>query len=137
VYCFYIHHMCVLPSYVDGCNHGTSCKKMGTKDYTFSQSCRNRLPPFLTWVTYTIRGTTRKVNIEILNKLEWTGSTDTLLVILNIFTKMFRMNPDIFMSLHDLLVSNYGLKSSRNVSSVESLAMFFMDCWRSSIILSS
>jgi hypothetical protein len=34
------------------------------------------------------------------------------------------MNPDIFMLLHGLLVSNYGLKSSRNVSSVESLAMF-------------
>jgi hypothetical protein len=40
------------------------------------------------------------------------------------FYKMFQMNSDIFMSLHDLLVSNYGLKSSRNVSSVESLAMF-------------
>jgi hypothetical protein len=40
------------------------------------------------------------------------------------FYKMFRINPDIFMSLHDLLVSNYGLKSSRNVSSMESLAMF-------------
>jgi hypothetical protein len=37
---------------------------------------------------------------------------------------MFWMNPDVFMSLHDLLVSNYGLKSTRNVSSVETLAMF-------------
>jgi hypothetical protein len=40
------------------------------------------------------------------------------------FYKMFWMNPDVFMSLHDLLVSNYGLKSTRNVSSVETLAMF-------------
>jgi hypothetical protein len=40
------------------------------------------------------------------------------------FYKMFQMNPDVFMSLHDLLVSAYGLKSTRNVSSVESLAMF-------------
>jgi hypothetical protein len=30
----------------------------------------------------------------------------------------------MFMSLHDLLVSTYGLKSMSNVSSVESLAMF-------------
>jgi hypothetical protein len=30
----------------------------------------------------------------------------------------------VFMSLHDLLVSNYGLKSTRNVSSVEALGMF-------------
>jgi hypothetical protein len=34
------------------------------------------------------------------------------------------MNPDVFMSLHNLLVSAYGLKSTRNVSSVEALAMF-------------
>jgi hypothetical protein len=40
------------------------------------------------------------------------------------FYKMFWMNPDVFMSLHDLLVSNYGLKSTRNVSSVEALPMF-------------
>jgi hypothetical protein len=26
------------------------------------------------------------------------------------------MNPDVFMSLHDLLVSTYGLKSTRNVA---------------------
>jgi hypothetical protein len=40
------------------------------------------------------------------------------------FYKMFQMNLDVFMSLHDLLVSNYGLKSTSNVSSVEALAMF-------------
>src|SRR5438105_1966023 len=40
------------------------------------------------------------------------------------FYKMFRMSPDIFMALHDLLVSSYGLTSSRNVTSIESLAMF-------------
>ena len=37
---------------------------------------------------------------------------------------MFRMSPDIFMSLHDLLVSTYGLTSTILVSSIESLAMF-------------
>ena len=34
------------------------------------------------------------------------------------------MSPDIFMSLHDLLVSTYGLTSTINVSSIESMAMF-------------
>ena len=34
------------------------------------------------------------------------------------------MSPNIFMSLHDLLVSTYGLTSTINVSSIESLAMF-------------
>jgi hypothetical protein len=40
------------------------------------------------------------------------------------FYKMFRMSTEVFMALHDLLVSSYGLKSSRNVTSMESLAMF-------------
>lgn len=40
------------------------------------------------------------------------------------FYKMFRMTPKVFMALHDMLVSNYGLRSTSNVSSVESLAMF-------------
>jgi hypothetical protein len=40
------------------------------------------------------------------------------------FYKMFRMSPDIFMALHDLLVSGYDLKSTHNVTSIESLAMF-------------
>jgi hypothetical protein len=40
------------------------------------------------------------------------------------FYKMFRMSTEVFMALHDLLVSSYGLKSSRNVTSIESLAMF-------------
>jgi hypothetical protein len=34
------------------------------------------------------------------------------------------MSPDVFMALHDLLVSSYGLTSTRNVTSIESLAMF-------------
>ena len=38
--------------------------------------------------------------------------------------KMFRMNLDVFTSLHTLLVSHYGLESTRDVTSVESLAMF-------------
>ena len=40
------------------------------------------------------------------------------------FYKVFRMNPEVFMALHDLLVSTYGLTSTSNVSSIESLAMF-------------
>ena len=40
------------------------------------------------------------------------------------FYKMFRMSPDVFWALHKLLVTSYGLTLSRNVSSVESLAMF-------------
>ena len=40
------------------------------------------------------------------------------------FYKMFRMSTEVFMSLHDLLVSTYGLKSTNNVSSIEALAMF-------------
>jgi hypothetical protein len=34
------------------------------------------------------------------------------------------MSTDVFMSLHDLLVSTYGLKLTNHVSSIESLAMF-------------
>jgi hypothetical protein len=34
------------------------------------------------------------------------------------FYKMFRMSTEVFMALHDLLVSSYGLKSSRNVTSI-------------------
>jgi hypothetical protein len=41
------------------------------------------------------------------------------------FYKMFRMNSDVFMALHDLLVSSYDLTSTRNVTSIESLAVFF------------
>ena len=41
------------------------------------------------------------------------------------FYKMFRMSLEVFNELHDLLVSNYGLTSNKNVSSIESLAMFY------------
>jgi hypothetical protein len=37
---------------------------------------------------------------------------------------MFRMSIEMFWLLYDLLVSTYGLKSTSNVSTVESLAMF-------------
>jgi hypothetical protein len=40
------------------------------------------------------------------------------------FYKMFRMSVEIFMALHDLLVSTNELTSTNNVSSIESLAMF-------------
>lgn len=39
--------------------------------------------------------------------------------------KMFRMNPDVFHSLHNLLVCDYGLESTRDMTSIESLAMFY------------
>jgi hypothetical protein len=41
---------------------------------------------------------------------------------------MFRMNASLFHSLHDLLVSSYGLKSSIHMSSMESLAIFLVTC---------
>ena len=41
------------------------------------------------------------------------------------FYKMFRMSIEVFTALHELLVSTYGLTSTKNVSSIESLAMFF------------
>jgi hypothetical protein len=47
--------------------------KKGTKDYTFYQSYRNRLPPLANWKTYTLKGTCRKVNIEMLDNLELIG----------------------------------------------------------------
>ena len=37
---------------------------------------------------------------------------------------MFRMYPNVFHELHNLLVSRYGLVSTRDMSSVECLAMF-------------
>ncbi|CAN6273478.1 unnamed protein product [Urochloa humidicola] len=38
--------------------------------------------------------------------------------------KMFRMTRPVFESLHDTLVTNYGLKSTTGMHSIESLAMF-------------
>ncbi|WVZ59522.1 hypothetical protein U9M48_009648 [Paspalum notatum var. saurae] len=42
--------------------------------------------------------------------------------------KMFRMDTSLFYSLHDLLVSSYGLKSSLHMNSTESLAIFLVTC---------
>jgi hypothetical protein len=38
--------------------------------------------------------------------------------------KMFRMYPPVFDKLHNLLVESYGLKSTKKMSSVASLALF-------------
>jgi hypothetical protein len=38
--------------------------------------------------------------------------------------KMFRMYPPVFDKLHNLLVESYGLKSTKKMTSVESLALF-------------
>ncbi|XP_022681926.1 putative nuclease HARBI1 [Setaria italica] len=40
----------------------------------------------------------------------------------------FRMYPDTFLQLHDMLVSKHGLKTSQGVESVEALAMFVWVC---------
>jgi len=42
--------------------------------------------------------------------------------------KMFRMTASVFYSLHDLLVTTYGLKSSLHMNSIESLAIFLVVC---------
>jgi hypothetical protein len=38
--------------------------------------------------------------------------------------RMFRISPDMFLKLHDLLVQSYGLKSSTKSTSIEALGMF-------------
>jgi hypothetical protein len=38
--------------------------------------------------------------------------------------RMFRMSPNMFHKLHDVLVESYGLKSSKKSTSVEALGMF-------------
>lgn len=40
----------------------------------------------------------------------------------------FRMSPNEFLQLHDILVNHHGLESSEGVSSVEALAMFVWAC---------
>src|SRR6266498_2663250 len=40
--------------------------------------------------------------------------------------KMFRMNASLFYSLHELLVSTYGLQSSIHMNSMEALAIFLI-----------
>jgi hypothetical protein len=42
--------------------------------------------------------------------------------------RVLQMNEDIFLQLHDLLVNNYGLKSSIHISSMESLAICLCIC---------
>jgi hypothetical protein len=42
--------------------------------------------------------------------------------------RMFRMNERLFIKLHDLLVSDYGLKSSIHMSSLEPLTIFLCIC---------
>jgi hypothetical protein len=40
--------------------------------------------------------------------------------------RMFRISPDMFLKLHDLLVQSYGLKSSTKSTSIEALGMFLL-----------
>jgi hypothetical protein len=53
--------------------------------------------------------------------LQWVERT---LIYRNKCYNMFRMSPQIFDRLHDLLVESYGLKSSTKSTSVEALGMF-------------
>ena len=53
--------------------------------------------------------------------LEWVRSK---LENRNACYNMFRMSPDMFLRLHDLLVESYGLKSSSKSASIEALGMF-------------
>lgn len=40
----------------------------------------------------------------------------------------FRIYPDVFLQLHDILVNNHGLQSSQGVESIEALGMFVWAC---------
>lgn len=42
--------------------------------------------------------------------------------------RMFRMTPLVFHKLHDTLVENYGLQSTRDMNSIEALGMFLWMC---------
>jgi hypothetical protein len=44
------------------------------------------------------------------------------------FYMMFRMSPEVFMALHNLLVSSNDLKSTTNVKSIV-IGNISMDCW--------
>ena len=51
--------------------------------------------------------------------------------------EMFKMHTSIFYSLHDLLVSTYGLKADIHIKSLETLAMFLVACghgWSNSVM---
>jgi hypothetical protein len=41
---------------------------------------------------------------------------------------MYRMNSDVLHKLHNVMVGNYGLKSTKRMSSLESLAQFLWMC---------
>jgi hypothetical protein len=43
----------------------------------------------------------------------------------------FRMNRNVFDQLHNMLVQSYGLTSTKKMSSVEALGLFFVDVWLS------
>ncbi|XP_072146817.1 uncharacterized protein [Setaria viridis] len=66
-----------------------------------------------------------KYRIPSQTSYEWVVST---LQNRTSFYNMFRMNRDVFDSLHNILVQSYGLKSTRRMTSVEALAMFLWIC---------
>lgn len=59
--------------------------------------------------------------------------TEILLADANKCYESFRMRRTVFHRLHETLVTQYGLKSTMEVSSKEALAMFSMDMWCTSI----
>lgn len=67
----------------------------------------------------------QKTRISKLTGLEWVQETmDTY----GESYRMFRMEPHVFKGLCSLLVENYGLKPSREMSVEEALAMFLWTC---------
>lgn len=90
--------------------------KNGQKGLLLLADCRSRLPLLVKWVTNTLSGIYTKET-----RLQWVMRCMDRP---RYFYTMFRMSTDIFVALHDLLISNYGLTSTNNVSSMESLAMF-------------
>ena len=53
------------------------------------------------------------------------------------FYKMFRMSTDVFMALHDLLISNYGLTSTNKCIINGVIGNVLVDRWRTQIIFTS
>jgi hypothetical protein len=64
-------------------------------------------------------------NIHVLTGIQWVEQT--LADPVDCYD-MFRILRSVFLRLHDTLVQNYGLKSSRKICTEEALAMFLWMC---------
>ena len=64
-------------------------------------------------------------NIPVMNGIQWVELTlEDRVECFN----MFRMRRSVFLSLHDTLVQNYGLRPSRKMCTKEALGMFLWTC---------